>query len=94
MVKTRGIVNSTEEAGREVNTQRTRMHSSRMRTGRSLTVCWSLLPGGGGGSARGGGCLLPGGGAAFGGVCSGGCLLPEGGVVCLGGGGRGYPSMH
>ena len=25
----------------------TRMHSSRMRTGRSLTVCWSLLPGGG-----------------------------------------------
>ena len=33
----------------------TRMHSSRMRTGRSLTVCWSLLPGGvcsgGGGSA-------------------------------------------
>ena len=33
----------------------TRMHSSRMRTGRSLTVCWSLLSGGGG-------CLLPGGG--------------------------------
>ena len=28
----------------------TRMHSSRMRTGRSLTVCRSLLPG------RGGGC--------------------------------------
>ena len=25
----------------------TRMHSSRMRTGRSLTVCWRLLPGGG-----------------------------------------------
>ena len=23
------------------------MHSSRMRTGRSLIVCWSLLPGGG-----------------------------------------------
>ena len=23
----------------------TRMHSSRMRTDRSLTVCWSLLPG-------------------------------------------------
>ena len=38
----------------------TRMHSSRMRTGRSLTVCRSLLLGGGGG-------LLPGG------VCSGGC---------------------
>ena len=41
----------------------TRMHSSRMRTGRSLTVCRSLLPGGGlllgglllGGSAWGGG---------------------------------------
>ena len=31
----------------------TRMHSSRMRTGRSLTICWRLLPGGG--------CLLPGG---------------------------------
>ena len=31
---------------------KTRTHSSRMRTGRSLTVCWrSLLPGG---------CLLPG----------------------------------
>ena len=27
------------------NTDTTRMHSSRMRTGRSLTVCWSLLPG-------------------------------------------------
>ena len=25
------------------------MHSSRMRTGRSLTVCQGLLPGGGGG---------------------------------------------
>ena len=36
------------------------MHSSRMRTGRSLTVCQGLLPGGGrvplpGGGARGGG---------------------------------------
>ena len=53
------------------------MHSSRMRTGRSLTVCRSLLPGGGG-------CLLrevsawglsaPGGG----GVCSGGVSAPGG----------------
>ena len=34
----------------------TRMHSSRMRTGRSLTVCCSLLPG------AGGVCLVPGGG--------------------------------
>ena len=49
----------------------TRMHSSRMRTGRSLTVCRSLLPGGG--------CLL-------GGVCSGGCLLLGEGVSALGGG--------
>ena len=41
------------------------MHSSRMRTGRSLTVYWSLLPGGGGvlvwGVSALGGCLLPGG---------------------------------
>ena len=43
----------------------TRMHSSRMRTGRSLTVCWSLLRGG---------CLLPG-GSAPGGSAPGGCLL-------------------
>ena len=43
------------------------MHSSRMRTGRSLTVCWRLLPGGGGsgpggrGSGPGGSDLVPGG---------------------------------
>ena len=43
------------------------MHSSRMRTGRSLTVCWSLLPGGG---------------VCLGGVCSGGCLLWGVGGVC------------
>ena len=30
------------------------MHSSRMRTGRSLTVCCSLLPGGGSPWSRGG----------------------------------------
>ena len=43
------------------------MHSSRMRTGRSLTVlCRSLLPGG---------CLLPGGLSAWG---VGECLLPGG----------------
>ena len=54
----------------------TRMHSSRMRTGRSLTVCWRLLPGGG--------CLLPGGvgGSGLGGVCSGGGVWSgPGGVV-------------
>ena len=42
------------------NRKKTRMHSIRMRTGRSLTVCWSLLPGGVSapwGSALGG-CLL------------------------------------
>ena len=55
----------------------TRMHSSRMRTGRSLTVCRSLLPGGG--------CLLLGvgvcsGGCVLRGVCSRRCLLP--GDVC------------
>ena len=33
------------------------MHSSRMRTGRSLTVCRNLLPGGG---VCSGGCLLQG----------------------------------
>ena len=53
----------------------TRMHSSRMRTGRSLTVCRSQLPGG---------CLL------WGGVCSwGGVSAPRGvsvprGVSALG----------
>ena len=48
----------------------TRMHSSRMRTGRSLTICCSLLPGGG---------LLPGGSAL------GGCAWSGGGVCSRGG---------
>ena len=52
----------------------TRMHSSRMRTGRSLTVCRSLLPGGGGCLVSGVGCLVQGG------LLWGGCLLP--GAVC------------
>ena len=67
----------------------TRMHSSRMRTGRSLTVCRSQLPGGvsalgEGVSAPGrvsapGGCLLPGSGvSAPGGVCSRGVSAPRG----------------
>ena len=53
-------------------TKITRMHSSRMRTGRSLAVCCSLLtegvsaPGGAGGVCSGG-CLLRG-------VCSQGCI--------------------
>ena len=50
----------------------TRMHSSRMRTGRSLTVCRSLLRGGGSVPR---GCLLPGGSVCFGGSAPGGCLL-------------------
>ena len=45
------------------------MHSSRMRTGRSLTVCCSLLPG------RGGVCLVRGGG--------GGSPCQVQGEVCL-----------
>ena len=47
----------------------TRMHSSRMRTGRSLTVCCSLLPGG---------CLLPGGGCLLRGVSALGGSAPGG----------------
>ena len=67
----------------------TRMHSSRMRTGRSLTVCCSLLPGGGGlvqgGSARGG-CLVRGGSAPGGGVSAPrGVPGPGGGAWCRGG---------
>ena len=66
----------------------TRMHSSRMRTGRSLTVYRSLLPGG---------CLLRLCVCSRGsGVCSGGlCLLwgcsPGGGCLLRG---VWYPSMH
>ena len=59
---------------------RTRMHSSRMRTGRSLTVCRSLLPGGGGR-----GCVCSGGDLLQGVSASGGCLL-QGGVCSQGGG--------
>ena len=62
------------------------MHSSRMRTGRSLTVCCSLLPGGvclvGGGCLPGPGgspCLVGGGGSP--------CQVPGG---CLPGGGWGW----
>ena len=50
------------------------MHSSRIRTGGSLTVCRSLLWGWGVYfwvvSALGGGVSAPGGGVCFGGVCS------------------------
>ena len=61
------------------------MHSSRMRTGRSLTVCWSLLHEGGvwsrGVWSRGGGS-----GHGKGGVCSGGGVSAPGGGVCSQGG--------
>ena len=81
------------------------MHSSRMRTGRALTVFRSLLLPEGEGLLLGGGVvcsgewgsglggLLPGGG-----VWSRGCLLPGEGVsaprggVCSGGGESGTPS--
>ena len=66
------------------------MHSSRMRTGHSLTVCCSLLPGGGGMSAWSGGSpcrgvSLPGGVSAW----SLGVSLPWG---CLPGPGRVLPA--
>ena len=81
------------------------MHSSRMRTGRSLTICCSLLPGRGGSAWSGGGgvclvrggCCLPG---PRGGVCLvrgvsawswGGCLPGPGGVLPDGGGLPGAP---
>ena len=57
----------------------TRMHSSRMRTGRLLTVCGSLL--------RGGGCLLQW-GSGLGGLLGGGVSAPGdlvGGVSSRGG---------
>ena len=59
---------------------KTRMHSSRMRTGRSLTVCQSLLPGGG--VCSQGGCLLEGVSALGVSVLGGllwGVSAPEGG---------------
>ena len=65
------------------------MHSSRMRTGRSLTVCWRLLPGGGGGAWSGGVW-------SQGGAWSGGCLVwgvPGGGAWCWGSGAGGVWSQ-
>ena len=53
------------------------MHSSRMRAGRALTVCWSLLPRGGvcsRGVSAPRGCLVQG-NLLPGGVWSGGCLV-------------------
>ena len=78
-----------------LNTCITRMHSSRKRTGHSLTICRSLLPGGvylvPGGvlSPRGvylvpGGVLSPGGCLVPGGVCSWGGGVWSRGVLVLG----------
>ena len=78
-------------------TKKTRMHSSRMCTGRSLTICWRLLPGGGGLGVPGpGGVVCSRGGTWFGGylvrgslvwggLLQGGSGLGEGGGLLLGG---------
>ena len=59
--------------------QWTRMHSSRMHTGRSLTVCCSLLPAGGESAWSGGGvCLIQGGLPCWGGLVWGGLPGPRG----------------
>ena len=58
------------------------MHSSRMRTGRSLTVCCSLLPGGGVVCLVQGVCLVWGGGVPGPGGVGVVCLV-LGGLVCL-----------
>ena len=90
------------------NLRKTRLHSSRMRTARALTISPSMLCAGGGkGRLLQGGCLVRGGASAPGGdVCSrgvhsGGGLLrgmPGQGGLLLGGGGAWsggwYPSMH
>ena len=62
------------------NLAETRMHSSRMRTGRSLTVCWSLLPGG---VSAPGGCVSGPGGLSARGVSVPGGICSRGGGVCF-----------
>ena len=68
------------------------MHSSRMRTGRSLTICCSVLPGGV--CLVWGVCLVPGGVCLVrgGGVCLvlGGCLPGPGGSAWSGGRGSAW----
>ena len=75
------------------NSVTTRMHSSRMCTGRSLTVCCSLLPGGG--VPGPGGCAWSGGDVpGLGGWClvRGGVPGLGGGVPAPGGAGGGIPA--
>ena len=66
------ILDLFSPADSSINLIPTRMHSSRMRTGRSLTVCCSLLPGVGAWSR--------GGSAPRGGAWCGGCVCSWGGV--------------
>ena len=83
LIRATSEIGSLAELRNQPKILRTRMHSSRMRTGRSLTVCWSVLPGV---SDLGGVCFR--GVSALGGVCSGGCLLwgvSDPGCVCSGG---------
>ena len=65
-------------SGRGAFFSKTRMHSSRMLTGRSLTACWrGGLPGPGGSAWSWGVCLVPGGLPGLGGVSgTGGDLVP------------------
>ena len=74
LIRATSEIGSLAELRNQPKILRTRMHSSKMRTGHSLTVCWSLLQGG---VSDQGGCLL------LGGVCSGG--VSDLGGVCSGG---------
>ena len=65
------------------NDFKTRMHSSRMRTSHSLTVCWRLLPGGGCAWSGGGVVSLVRGRGGVPGPRGGGWCTWSRGVVCL-----------